>query len=191
MRLSVVSTGLVALAAMYLVASEVGATTVRHVNLAEMTERAETIFRGRILDVGEVTVRASGGEFPALSYRIAVTEAYKGLPPSPRPLIIEIRTLGSLKQYHAGRPPIPGFPLFSIDREYLLFVGPKSRLGLTSTLGLGQGAFMVYQDRLKREVALNAINNRGLLRGMADAPAVEGPIPYETLVGLIKAHVAK
>lgn len=191
MRLRLVSTGLAALAAIYLVARDAGATTVRQVNLAEMSRRAEKIFRGRILDVVQVTVRGGGGEFPALSYRIAVTEPYKGLPASPEPTIIEIRTLGSLKQYHAGRPPIPGFPLFSIEREYLLFLGPTSRLGLTTTVGLGQGAFVVYQDPSKREVARNAVDNRGLFRGMGDPPAVEGPLSYAALVHALRAQIAE
>lgn len=191
MRITLGRWPLVALASMLLFAPVAWGTTVMEMNLAALTERSEKIFRGTVLDVAETSVEAGGGTLTAVKYTIRVDEAYKGsFPLIKGESVTEIMMVGSLKQYHAGQPPIAGFPLLDIGSDYLLMVAPPGPVGLTTTMGLGQGAFAVYSDPSTRELmALNGFNNASLFKGMGTGLPAKGPIAYETLVGEIQAQL--
>ena len=50
-----------------------------------------------------------------------------------------------------------------MGREYLLFTTRPSQVGLSTTIGLGQGAFLI-DDAGKEELTANAFGNMGLAR---------------------------
>lgn len=191
MRVKLTHWPLLALAGLLLFAPLAWGTTVMEMNLAALTERSDKIFRGTVLDVTETSVEAGGGTLPAVKYTLRVDEAYKGSFPLVKgESVTEIMMVGSLKQYHAGQSPIAGFPLLDIGSDYLLMVAPPGPVGLTTTMGLGQGAFAVYADPATRELmALNGFNNASLFKGMNAGLPAKGPVAYDVLVGQIQAQL--
>lgn len=172
------------------------AATVIQMNLAEMVDRADRIYRGTVLDVREGTVSVSGGELPTVTYRIRVDEAFKGTYQEVKGVqIAELKMVGKLKSGGApGRfSVLDDLPKLEVGRDYLLLTTPRSAIGLSTMVGLGQGRFEL-QGKPGHEVAVNANKNLGLFRGMgagfaASTNQPEGPVPYEDLAGLIRGLV--
>ena len=193
MRLLKLMRMLLPLALLLGLSSQLIATTVLEMNLAALTEGADMIFRGTVLDVSETSVQAGGGTIKAIKYTIVVDEAFKGeFPLVKEQKIAEIKMVGSLKQYHKGVRPIPGFPLLKIGSDYLLMVAPAGPVGLTSTMGLGQGAFSIIHDpNTKEEMALNDFNNASLFKGMAGLPQEPGAVTYTVLVEAINTELSQ
>ncbi|MGH9903905.1 MAG: hypothetical protein ACRD68_19010, partial [Pyrinomonadaceae bacterium] len=54
------------------------ADTVRQFNLAEMVQRADKIYRGRVLSATQGTIEAGGGQLPVVTYRLQVEELFRG-----------------------------------------------------------------------------------------------------------------
>ena len=175
-----------------LISPSLWATTVMSYNLEAMTDSADLIFRGTVLDVAEVSVEAGGSTLPAIKYTMRVDEAFKGSYTTVKgEQIAEIMMVGSMKQYMAGQAPIPGFPLLRVGGDYLLMVAPEGPVGLTSTMGLGQGAFTVFEDPGSREVmALNGANNASLFKGMDVDMPESGPVAYDSLAAQIRESLA-
>ena len=80
-----------------------------------------------------------------------------------------------------------GFPVLRQGREYLLFIGANGPVGLTTTMGLGQGCFHIVASS-SGDMAVNEFNNNGLFKGM-DMAAANGPVAYDTLVNLIQSNL--
>ena len=86
---------------------------------------------------------------------LAVKEAYKGSPASTmtiRQFIWDIRDKMDSMGYQKGQ-------------EYILFLNPPTKYGLTSTTGLDQGRFRISTDSAGREVVENSVRNYGLVAG--------------------------
>ncbi|RMH22523.1 MAG: hypothetical protein D6696_02980 [Acidobacteria bacterium] len=178
------------LAVVLIAALPAGATTVLQMNLEGLCDGAAQIFRGTVLRIDETRVTAGGGEIPALRYTVRVDEALKGQFQTVKGVpIAEILVVGTLKQHAAGRPPIAGFPLLQEGREYLLMVAPAGPVGLTATMGLGQGCFTLA-GKPGEETAVNGFNNNGLFAGMTvpGMPA-SGPVSYAALASMIQGIV--
>lgn len=182
---------LIALIGMMLITPQLWATTVLEMNLAALTDSSDRIFMGTVLDVSEVSVEAGGGTLTGIKYTLRVDEDFKGnIETIKGQKVAEVTMLGSLKQYQAGRTPIPGFPRLEIGRDYLLMVAPEGPAGLTTTMGLNQGAFSVYSDPATREtMARNGFNNSSLFKGMAGGYPDSGPITYDSLAGAIRSEL--
>lgn len=75
-------------------------------------------------------------------------------------------------------------PQLAVGQEYLLLITTPSRVGLSTVVGLSQGVFRLY-DESDTQLAVNALNNRGLAAGM------KGPVPYNDLVGRIRSSLRK
>lgn len=157
------------------------ATTVVQMNLDKMCDSSARIYRGEVLDVSESTKELGGGQIPVVTYTIRVDEAYKGdFEVVKDERVAELTMVGSIKLQRAGKPVIPGFPVLSIGKNYLIFEAPPGPSGLTATMGLGQGAFELNGDGAEM-MALNGVNNVGLFKGMeVDAPQA-GPIEFALL----------
>ncbi|MDJ0654366.1 MAG: hypothetical protein QNJ40_09445 [Xanthomonadales bacterium] len=174
------------------------ATTVMEMNLATLAERSDKVFRGTVLSVSETSVQAGGGTIPAIIYTLRVDDALKGSFDEVKgETLVEIKMVGTLKQYHAGKGPIAGFPLLKTGADYLLMVAHPGPVGLTSPMGLGQGTFNIFTDpSTRQEMALNGFNNVALFKGLAkstrdlakSAPT-EGPVPYSMLADMIRATI--
>jgi hypothetical protein len=178
------------------------ADTVKQMNLAEMVQRADKIYRGTVLSAKEGTVQAGGGQLPIVTYRLQVEEVFRGDIPTIKGMkIAEIRMLGKVKAVRQGslqlNPVLPKLPELAVGRTYLVLTTRPSSIGLSTTVGLGQGSFQIFQ-RGKEEKAVNEVNNSGLFRGMntsargfaAQSSATSsGPIAYSELARQIRAQL--
>jgi hypothetical protein len=119
-----------------------------------MTGRAERIFAGRCVDA-QVTRDASLG-FDVTTLTFEVTRAVKGGQGDR----VTVKVLGR----GAG---IVGMPRFRPGEEVVLFLYGESALGLSSPVGLGQGKFSVFEDKLGRRRAVNSHGNKTLFRELS------------------------
>lgn len=174
-----------------LVAGQVHAAMMLQLDLQDLTSRADKIFRGTVIGIKEGTIEAGGGELPAVTYRIAVNEMFKGTPTEVKgdEAVVEIRMVGSLEIDKADDngnihfSPFREVPRLSMGSDYVLFTTPASSIGLSVTVGLGQGAFSVYavDGTDDQFMVVNAFNNAGLgLNG-------DGPVDYDKLGAQIRA----
>jgi hypothetical protein len=165
------------------------AAIAAQMNLEEMVARADRVFTGEVLGVSEGRVAAGGGEVPTVTYRLKVIEAFKGeFDNSKGESIAEVTMVGTLKQILSGRHPITDFPILVQGGEYLLLVAPAGPTGLTTTMGLGQGAFAVTNAGNVKQ-ALNGASNVGLFDGMDTRMQGGVPADYNELTREIRGLV--
>jgi hypothetical protein len=168
-----------------------GATMLMHFDLAALTDGADRIFRGTVIDVEQSSIKAGGGELPMVIYRLRVEESLKGEADVVKgdEAYVEIRMVGSIKD-EAPRGDLVRFDMFrdvprlTMGSDYLLFTTRPSSVGLSTTVGLGQGAFSVYSQD-KQDWAVNQFDNAGLGVGGA------GAVAYAELVAAIKARMGE
>lgn len=160
------------------------ATTVLQMNLDQLTDGAETIVRGAIIEVERTIVEAAGGQLPALRYRVEVSEVLKGDVPAVKDIqLLEFMMLDKPKAV------LPGLPVLNAGEEYLLFVAPAGPIGLTSTMGLTQGYFTFVKSS-ETEMIVNGANNVGLFSDMDTAVAQsKGPVSYAEVARLVRAQL--
>jgi hypothetical protein len=169
-------------------AAPVAATTVLKMDLDDLADRADLIFRATVLAVEPGTVAVGGGELPTVTYRLRVDEAFKGefdAAGKDAP-VVEVTVVGSLKDspYQQGDSArfsaLPRAPRLERGGEYLLFTTAPSAIGLSTTVGLGQGAFKIFLSADRQEMAVNELGNLGLF---------DGPVTYTDLAHAIRAEV--
>ena len=167
------------------------ASNVLHLTLRDLVARGDRIVRGTVLAADEGTVAAGGGNLPTITYRIRVDEALKGNVSAGD--VIEVRLLGSIKQMTTGAlrraTPLRDLPKFSVGRDYLFVLTRPSQIGLSTTVGLGQGLFEL-RGRPGQELAVNEANNLGLLSGIQGA-APSGPVGYASLAKEIRTLLGR
>lgn len=54
------------------------ATTLVQMNLTQLTDRADKVFRGRVLSIDSGSIAAGGGQIPTVTYKIVVEDSLKG-----------------------------------------------------------------------------------------------------------------
>jgi hypothetical protein len=168
------------------------ATSVLQMNIEELYQRADKVFRGKVVDTSYTTMEVGGGQLPVVSYRILVDDPFKGEYPAVGDVrVIDVRMINPDKS-----PVFPGnprrtalfrdLPRLEIGQEYVLFTTVESSLGLSTTVGLAQGCFRV-EKIAKRANAVNGLDNVGLFRGIdtANMPS-SGPILYPRLARFIR-----
>ena len=171
--------------------TQAGATMLMHFDLAALTDRADRIFRGTVVDVEQSSIEAGGGELPMVIYRLKVEESLKGDADVVKgdEAFVEIRMVGSIKD-EVPQDGVVRFDMFrdvprlTMGSDYLLFTTPASAIGLSTTVGLGQGAFAVYSQD-KQDWAVNQFDNDGLGVGSG------GAVSYASLVAEIKARMGE
>jgi hypothetical protein len=184
------------------------ADTVKQMNLAEMVQRSDKIYRATVISATPGTVEVGGSQLPIITYRLQVDEVFRGNVPTVKGVkIAEIRTLGKMKPVQHGNArlisALPKMPELSVGKTYLVMTTRPSAIGLSTTVGLGQGSFQIF-GRGKSETAVNAVNNRGLFRDMAPPPSAGarqslsaaaspqgGSIPYSELARQIRAQLGQ
>lgn len=170
---------------------EVEATTVRQLNLAEMTDKAGSIFRGRLAGSAAGSVEVGGTTLPTVTYRFELEEAFQGSFSSQKGIAFaEITMIGKVNPREVGSSRLfsimPEMPDLKVGRSYLLFATQPSAVGLSTTVGLGQGCFQLSGIG-KKTMAANDLDNRGLFRGMStEGIPAAGPIPYSDLARRIR-----
>lgn len=147
--------------ALVLSATVLHATRVRPINLEEMTQVAKRIFSGRVVDVRDM-------EDPKLGRRVTlvtidVDRAVKGRADR----TITFKQIAGPDPRTGIRSGIVGMPRYSKGEEVVLFLAGEGSTGLTSTLGLGQGKFVILGGRGGRRQAANEWANRSLLEGLS------------------------
>lgn len=167
---------LAGLTALLLAAPITDATTLVQMNLADLSSRAGRIFRGTVIAIDAGTVKAGGGEVPIVTYKFKLADTLKGdfmLEGGSK--YVEVRMLDAARS--DGRAdgvrhvsPFRDLPLLERGREYLLFTTMPSRLGLSTTVGLGQGAFRIEGEGDTATV-INAFGNAGLFARMTTTAA--------------------
>jgi hypothetical protein len=142
-------------------------------------------------------MRAGGGELPVVSYQLRVGDRFKGeFGEGKRAGVVEIRMVGDkgdirrhdLLHFSLWRD----MPRLQVGRDYVLFTTRPSRIGLSTTVGLGQGAFTITGEA-KGEQAVNAFGNVGLDRNLKAGVSLRAgrPVPYGELAQAIRAVLAK
>jgi len=180
-----------------LLAPQARATTLIQMNLADLAGRADKIFRGTVISAKTGTVEAGGGQLPIVIYRVRVDETFKGeFGEGKQAEVVEIRMVGgkgniqqgNLRHFSLWRD----VPRLERGREYVLFTTRPSAIGLSTTVGLGQGAFTITGSG-KDEEAVNAFNNTGLDRRLGAGVSLRAgrPVPYGELATAIRAVVGE
>ena len=147
-------------------AADLFATRVLHRNLQELSNLSKRVFVGRCVYVTE-SFNPGGGLPPYTEYTFEVTESIKGNVGG----MITFRQYGlrsprqiSENLAYVGR--IPGMPIYQEGQEYVIFLIGDSSLGLTSPVGLFQGAFFVIEEN-GRKMVINGNNNVGLFKELS------------------------
>ena len=172
------------------------ATRIRPANLEELTSFADRIFSGRIIEVRQsrdpeldrlvtiVTVRVEW----AVKGKVGRTVTFKQL-------------AGPDLGLGRGRG-VVGMPTYRQGEKVFLFLAKEGSSGLTTTLGLGQGKFIILEDRKGGGMAVNGTANRYLFKNLsAEATNRLGAvarewrgrkgIPPETLINMVEALKGK
>jgi len=177
------------------------ATTLIQMNLKDLATRADRIFRGTVVGVNTGTVRAGGSDLPTITYRLRVAERFKGeyAVVKDDAALVEIQMIGAKDDRTAnGQRHFSVFrdvPRLAMGGDYVLFTTRPSAVGLSTTVGLGQGAFSIMGAG-KEEAAVNGFGNAGLRRGLAPSGAASripsgGPVPYPQLAAAIRAVLSE
>src|SRR5262249_20180639 len=99
----------------------VRASSVLHLDLKELCQRADRIICAPVMDISPGTVEAGGGKIPTVTYRLRVKETLGGQPLG----VVDLTMVGDIKG-DANQGAVRHFPLFSEipqleqGKEYLL-----------------------------------------------------------------------
>jgi len=159
------SAALLALSFFTLTAS---AALVMKMGLGDLVNKADKIFRGTVLTKEPGTVSMGGSEFPTVVYTVRVDDALKGKFDA-KP-VVTLTMLGNLKADVANGNNKRLFALdmnpdLKVGSDYVLFTTAPSAVGLSTTVGLSQGLFRIFNDASGSELAANGLGNQGIFNG--------------------------
>lgn len=135
-------------------------------SVAELTKSAERIFRGRCVAAQPATADLKGRPLAATAYTFDVSDYLKGN--GPRRLTF--RQVGTPARETSDLGRIAGLTVFSPGVEYVVFLRPESKAGLTSAAGRGRGVLLVTGETVQAADS----------DGRTPAPGAE-TIPYQAL----------
>jgi len=172
------------------------ATILKQMNLADLAGNANRIFSGTVIDIGKGRLEVGGGTIATVTYRVIVDEAFRGeFGEKEGKKVVEIRMVTDPGPRRSGDQVafavLPQMPDIQMGQRYLFFTTAPSAVGLSTTVGLGQGCFRI-SGAPGEEVTANEFDNLGLFRGMSVPGAPErGPIAYSSLVQQIDALLGR
>lgn len=179
-----------------LVIAPVSATILKQMNLADLAGNANRIFSGTVVEIGKGSMKVGGGTIATVTYRVMVDNALRGeFADKEGKKVIDITMVTDPGPRKVGNKvafsPLPQMPDIRMGQRYLFFTTAPSAVGLSTTVGLGQGCFRINGDP-GEEVTTNEFDNLGLFRGMS-APGMpdRGPIAYSKLVQQIDALLGR
>lgn len=184
MRRSKLIFSLLALISVGLASMTATAALVMQMGMADLVANADKVFRGTVIAREPGTVSAGGSEFSTVIYTVRVDDALKGNFGSGKDAaVVELTMLGSLKKdtqtgdvRHVSALNLN--PDLSVGREYVLFTTSASAIGLSTTVGLNQGLFRVFNNAQGREMTANGLGNQGLF---------DGAVSYDELKTAVRA----
>jgi len=144
---------------------------VMQMNMAQLTENADKVFRGTVLDIEASSVSIGGADFPTVIYTMKVEDPIKGEFATEKEFAtVTIQMLGNIKPVsQTGNmrrlSMIDQNPKLKAGYSYVLFTTTPSKIGLSTTVGLEQGLFRVFSSGVGRDMAVNSLNNDGLFNG--------------------------
>ena len=201
MRLKMLSW--MAAAMLAVVTAPAGAEMILKMNLSQLTDRADAIFRGHVLSAEPGKISIGGGSLPTITYRLRVDEAFKGKFDAKENAVpeVEITMLGAHKAaVRSGNSKrlfssLPEVPKLRVGEDYVLFTTAPGKSGLRSPVGLGQGSFRIFLGANKTELTANELNNLGLFDGRSSGQRVEagsqGPVTYARLATAVHAELGQ
>ena len=154
------------------------AALVMQMGLSDLVGNADKVFRGTVLTKEPGAVFAGGGELSTVVYTIRVDDALKGdFGIGKDAAVIELSMLGNLKadisSGNAKRLSVMDMnPDLNVGNDYVLFTTAKSAAGLSTTVGLDQGLFRIFNNADGRDMTANGLGNQGIF---------DGPVSYEEL----------
>ena len=104
---------------------------------AELTRSAARVFRGRCVAARPGTVDFRGRPLAATAYSFEVSEYLKG----------NGHAVEKPRLFRLGR--IAGLTVFAPGNEYVVFLRPDSKAGLTSAAGRGRGVLLVSGETVR------------------------------------------
>lgn len=153
----------------------------------EMTDSAEQILRGTVISADVSTKDVAGGRVKVTTYTVVVAERLKGKgrkrhrfqqvgTPGGGPS--DLGTLGGLATYETGQ-------------EYLFFLLPRSRYGLTSPAGGPRGALEIHDGKIRGGGAFSAQPSPagGPRAGEPAAAHAGGTVSYLTVREVVRQRV--
>ncbi len=114
-------------------------------SVSELTRSAARIFRGLCVSVRPQTVDFKGRPLLATAYTFEVREYLKG----DGPQRLTFRQAGSPERGTSDLGRIAGLTVFAPGKEYVVFLRPESKAGLTSAAGRGRGVFLVSGETVQ------------------------------------------
>jgi hypothetical protein len=118
--------------------------------LARLAGRAERVFRGRCLAAEIGTAEYAGTRIAATTYTFEVSEYLKGGGPG----TLTFRQVGTPARELNDLGRVGGLPVYLPGTEYVIFLLPASRAGLTSPAGAARGVFLVSGDQAEGAAGL-------------------------------------
>jgi hypothetical protein len=166
--------------------------SVRQVNLAYLSQRADVIVQGQITRV-EHKPLPGYPNIPTVVVTLHVERSLRGLPGKTytfREVYLGLRSREGKQAYRTGQ-------------RLLLFLPSPSQYGLSSPIGIGQGRFHIAVDAAGDAKLANEHGNAGLFRDVERdavragkqltpdqrklASTRRGPVPLEGFVSLVKS----
>ena len=159
------------------------AALVMKMELGDLVGNADKVFRGTVLTKEPGTVSMGGSEFSTVVYTVRVDDALKGnFGDKP---VLTLTMLGNLKtDVTSGNikrlSTLDMNPDLQVGSDYVLFTTAPSSVGLSTTVGLSQGLFRIFNDANGRELTANGLGNEGLFGG---------PVSYSEFKAAISAEI--
>ena len=183
MRMTRTLAKLFAVAALAVSGTAASEALVERMAMSDLVGNADKVFKGTVVAKEPGEVSAGGATFPTIVYTLRVDDPIKGVGSDAKTVTIQM--LGSLKADNQTGDIRRSFlldmnPSLDVGETYVLFSSTPSAVGLSTTVGLGQGLFRVFNNAQGRDLAANALNNAGMF---------DGPVAYDELVDAIKAEM--
>ncbi len=149
-------------------ASEAAASTVVAMTLEQMSERAETIFLGRVTGT-----RADWNAERTRIYTYVTLEVERYLKGGNEPRVVTVRHLGGRVGPYLAM--VPGSPQFDMGEEVLLFcTGGGARI--PTILGMSLGKFTIATDSSGEKIVKRDISGLMLASHRTDARKPGDPV---------------
>ncbi len=119
------------------------------VDIEELTESADRIFVGTCTEIKEIK-NDNIAKVAVTKYSFLISDPIKG---------VSNKSKISFKQWSA----VSRSAGYDLDKKYVLFLHPDSKLGLTSPVGFLQGQFsIVHDEKTDKDFVSNKLFNLGL-----------------------------
>jgi hypothetical protein len=149
------------------ISTNISATTVLPLSLQQLSDRAELIFYGSVLE--NKVIRDGNNSRIATLTRFQVHDLVKGQ-------AADTHTIKQIGGAIAGGRSlrIHGVPRYQVGESYVLFLPRPSSLGFSSPVGLQQGNFTVTETD-----GVKSVSNGARLTGYTGANAARAPLALQ------------